>query len=1576
MSALDAVKACRDLSDLSEPAQQHLARFLEPVDLSEVHDLRLNDLVLVVDGSLTVKQPGYHPYRLGPGGLAGEWNVADWRDGKSPWIFQLQHWRAGSGRGYRVRRDRFDDCFGTRPELLDRVLEASDIALAAEDVRKALRRSRALGDAQYDVVRSLLEGARLETVKRDAPLGLVTGERNDGYVLLEGSAAIWDHGSEPWKATGPFVLGIEEALRAEPWRQRTKATTDCKLVRIPMERIDDLVVDPTVRPLLRHGLGVEQDLDGPAQKTRDVVLLLRTPEASRLGEHLLRWVAAVTAEAVQDTVEVITPATSDELRDKLARTEAQLVLVLPTEGFELHDRDAPLVDRVTWVQRHGQDPPSTRFTRRVPIGLLGPRHGVRGSALSGRALKLLGRHPSPGGWPLGTVRVRLEKEVEDLLAAGGDLADVPFAHRELLTAQLKRLARCFTGRKVGLALGGGGAFGYAQLALIRRLHDEGLPIDVIAGASIGATTGAYYAVRGKAGLDKVQRRARAIFVVGWAGVMSTALLGRMINEDLDHLGLHELDLPFFPVAVNSNSGLPIEIRSGSVGYGVRASCGLPPLQAARDGTRRFLDGGMSANVPVDVLRDEGCDLVIASNPVPFPSHAGSSLDVAALVRGLPKLWMQEAAAVAAEGARALLVWRTAGDLWRGLQTLMRSSGDLQAQQADVRFNAPDLGFSLFHFWRGEEIEQAARGTPELARTVSDAMRAWRQLLERRPREVAIDERTGLLRVNGELAPREEMEGRLFDELVWVLDRGLTTLGVHRYVLFEGALGPQGDGERLQRDLADAGLPISVIELRTAAGRADLHIRVDLGERQVDPAATWRHRLIEAGQAAKVHDRSLKPFVAGRAARMAIQELRFGDPEAGRLLAIQAASRHVDATTTRALRLALDNPAQLLWEEDVGGGTTLGAWSPCGRFFATLDDLSAQVRDACTGELLAAWQLDDEWAGWPPGGVAFNSRGDGLWVQPGVLGWLALATDGTWRDHGEAQRPVRDGPALQLLPDPPAALRSPDHRTLLDEDMGTLVLRDDDHEICKRLPKAPVARQWAWNRGGTGLIGIDDKGEVLRMTRGGQVRWRQQLPLERRKARLVAAGDRACVWVRGEKSWLVHTDGTRELAVDRVCCADFTDTGSHLAIGTRDGRLAVLAPDGTLEDRFVAHETEVSAVAWSPDHTLLASGDAHGHVFVWRHGERFSPLSSGGARVIALHWHGDALAVVSIDGLVRMWRLPAFERDDPRPGRAREVLGRGDWLLIRRGQTVQAFRGRDKAWTQQVGFGPMTLSDDGRVAVYTRKGVLTGDLDTGPTRPLEGDTAPLGTVALGPDGRVAWTSGTGVALGEGHHVELGLVADQLAFVDDLLVVHGHLPDDARARVDLAVTADGEIAWREEHDTRKPLAVGRLLARERDGRLQVLDPRTAEVLDEREHGPLFDLCWSPDRTLLAGRIRDDTLLVFRWSRGALDLRLEAEVDPEALAWSEEDRLLAVATPRDVLVYQDRRLVARIEAHATQLQWTRGRQLWALGPRGLSGHLVHPQAMIRVLRERVHRPDLDHATWLEAFGPDEPYRPLGGG
>lgn len=178
--------------------------------------------------------------------------------------------------------------------------------------------------------------------------------------------------------------------------------------------------------------------------------------------------------------------------------------------------------------------------------------------------------------------------------------------------------------KIGLVLGGGGARGLAHIGVIKVLHREGVPVDLVIGTSVGALIGALYC----SGLpiEKIQQMGEDI---GWdklTNISSAALVKLLVtqsllsNEKLEqylikHIGkknFSQMTIPFICIATDIQTGERIIFREGSVVDAVRASSTIPGLFKPVEYRHRFLvDGGLVDNMPTDIAELMGMDIIIA-----------------------------------------------------------------------------------------------------------------------------------------------------------------------------------------------------------------------------------------------------------------------------------------------------------------------------------------------------------------------------------------------------------------------------------------------------------------------------------------------------------------------------------------------------------------------------------------------------------------------------------------------------------------------------------------------------------------------------------------------------------------------------------------------------------------------------------------------------------------------------------------------------------------------------------------------------------------------------------------------------
>ncbi|HSR33149.1 MAG TPA: patatin-like phospholipase family protein [Anaerolineae bacterium] len=170
---------------------------------------------------------------------------------------------------------------------------------------------------------------------------------------------------------------------------------------------------------------------------------------------------------------------------------------------------------------------------------------------------------------------------------------------------------------VGLVMSGGGARGMAHVGVIRVLEREGIPIDCVAGTSVGSLVGAAYAagIRGHSLLEMaLSVRWREIARFSWPrqGFISFDRLESYLVNLLGDLTFADLDLPYAAVTADLATGEQVVLKEGRVARAVRASCSVPGLVIPVEVNGRLLvDGGVINNLPISVVRALGADVVIA-----------------------------------------------------------------------------------------------------------------------------------------------------------------------------------------------------------------------------------------------------------------------------------------------------------------------------------------------------------------------------------------------------------------------------------------------------------------------------------------------------------------------------------------------------------------------------------------------------------------------------------------------------------------------------------------------------------------------------------------------------------------------------------------------------------------------------------------------------------------------------------------------------------------------------------------------------------------------------------------------------
>ncbi|UVW30282.1 patatin-like phospholipase family protein [Massilia sp. H6] len=193
--------------------------------------------------------------------------------------------------------------------------------------------------------------------------------------------------------------------------------------------------------------------------------------------------------------------------------------------------------------------------------------------------------------------------------------------------------------RIGLALGGGAARGFAHIGVIKALEAQGIVPEIIVGTSAGSVVGALYA----SGLNgfALQKTAMAMdeaTISDWAmplfgkstGLLKGEALQTYVNKAVNNQPMERLKIRFGAVATDLRSGQPILFNKGNTGMAVRASSSVPSVfQPVKIGANSYVDGGLVAPVPVKFVKEMGADFIIAVNISSATEGAAtaSSLDV-------------------------------------------------------------------------------------------------------------------------------------------------------------------------------------------------------------------------------------------------------------------------------------------------------------------------------------------------------------------------------------------------------------------------------------------------------------------------------------------------------------------------------------------------------------------------------------------------------------------------------------------------------------------------------------------------------------------------------------------------------------------------------------------------------------------------------------------------------------------------------------------------------------------------------------------------------------------------------------
>jgi predicted acylesterase/phospholipase RssA/CRP-like cAMP-binding protein len=567
------------------------------------------------------------------------------------------------------------------------------------------------------------------------------GEAADAaYVLVSGRVRILVRDDEGWGApiaeVGAGELIGELALLDDGTRSATVvAARDSVLARLPRDDFESLVTShPTAM------LGVIRTIVARSRDTRDAFRRSRSDHSAvglvPIGPHLdLSWLASELTARLQTTdrarlvtsdsleQELGSPGIADaragepdELRLARWMEEAEAttdILVLQGDAVvsPWTRRCVSRVDHLVLIADATDHPQVTELERLL----------ISARDLPHQRVSLVLLHPADTERPSGT-------------AAWLDGRDVDEHHHVRMDrpADLDRLARHLAGRAVTLVFGGGGAKGFAHLGVVRAMRELGIPIDAVAGASMGAPLAAAVAAD-RPDDELVPTIARLYhkvldYTVPVASMLSGRRIVRRIGEGGGDRDIEDLWLPFFCVSTNLTRPRVEVHRRGPLPLALRASASIPgvfpPVPYGEEDL--LVDGGVLNNLPVDIARGlNPTGIVIASDVAPLLGPRAKS-DYGLSVSGTSVLARRLTPGMKAPRVPALIA-----TLMRSLVVAAAEQRDrgIAAGLADLHLQLDLRGVSLLDFEVCEPV--ADQGYAEAIGRLTE----WLATAEVTPREI-------------------------------------------------------------------------------------------------------------------------------------------------------------------------------------------------------------------------------------------------------------------------------------------------------------------------------------------------------------------------------------------------------------------------------------------------------------------------------------------------------------------------------------------------------------------------------------------------------------------------------------------------------------------------------------------------------------------------------------------------------------------------------------------------------------------------------------------------------------------------
>ncbi|MCI0820344.1 MAG: patatin-like phospholipase family protein [Chloroflexi bacterium] len=288
-----------------------------------------------------------------------------------------------------------------------------------------------------------------------------------------------------------------------------------------------------------------------------------------------------------------------------------------------------------------------------------------------------------------------------------------------LREAVDRLARHVGEMEVGLALGGGAAKGFAHIGVLRVLEANRVPLDYLAGCSIGAIIGALYAARWP--LPDIEKRLTGAdrritrWTLPFRSIWSDAGLKELLQAAGRKVRFRDLAIPFAAVATDIVTGRKVVLRKGLVWKAVQASASIPGIFPPVPILGRLLvDGGLVSPIPSHAVRDMGANIVVA---VDLKSQAGQTTEDLSSLSGSGR------ASVTRTPNLLETLWRSTEIMQEEITALSAATADISIEPKLGRVRWSDFSQSVAQNFIAAGEEATREKLPELRRLLPFAISA-------------------------------------------------------------------------------------------------------------------------------------------------------------------------------------------------------------------------------------------------------------------------------------------------------------------------------------------------------------------------------------------------------------------------------------------------------------------------------------------------------------------------------------------------------------------------------------------------------------------------------------------------------------------------------------------------------------------------------------------------------------------------------------------------------------------------------------------------------------------------------------